>query len=175
MTRTAIALPIADLSAYARNLARELDPAPGHLTLLNKLAKAAGFRNFQHLRASQKAESALAPKPEPLADLTRVTAALRHFDAQGRMTTWPARTQIQHLCLWALWARLPKDTMTERQISQCLTTHHSFGDPAILRRTLWELRLVTRTPDSTAYTRIEQPPPPEARALIKALQPRLSP
>lgn len=91
------------------------------------------------------------------------------------MTIWPARTALQHLCLWALWARLSKDTMTERQISQALTAMHSFGDPAILRRTLWELRLVNRTPDSTAYTRVERPPTLEARALIRALQPRLTP
>lgn len=59
MPKTTIPLPIADLSAYARSLAKLLDPAPSHLSLLNTLAKAAGFRNFQHLRASQKAGDAL--------------------------------------------------------------------------------------------------------------------
>ena len=174
MPKTAISLPIADLSAYARTLAKYLNPAPSHLTLLNALAKSAGFRNFQHLRASQKAQDSLAPQPAPLADLTRMQAALRHFDAAGKMITWPARTAIQHLCLWALWARLPKDCLTERAISQTLITHHHFGDPAILRRTLCELHLVTRTPDARCYQRQERPPPPEALALIKALQPRLN-
>lgn len=83
MPRTAIALPIPDLSDFARNLAREFEEPPGHLTLLNKLARAAGFRNFQHLRASLKSGEALTASPEPLADLTRVEAALRHFDAAG--------------------------------------------------------------------------------------------
>lgn len=176
MTRTAIELPIPDLAAFARQLGAELPaPQPGHLSLLNMLARASGFRNFQHLRASQKAGAELASAPpQPLADLTRVQAALRHFDVTGHMTSWPARTAIQHLCLWALWARLPKGTMAERQISRVLTAHHSFGDPAILRRTLWELRLVVRTPDSTVYQRVEQPPQPEARALIRALAPRLT-
>ncbi len=174
MTRPTISLPIADLSAYARALAKELGQAPSHLTLLNKLAKAAGFRNFQHLRASQRAGLTLdPPPPQALPDLTRVSAALRHFDDAGKMTTWPARTAIQHLCLWALWSRLPKDLMTERQISQTLAQHHHFGDPAILRRTLCELHLVARTPDVSTYRRLEHPPPPEARTLIKALQPRL--
>ena len=173
MPKTTIPLPIADLSAYARSLAKLLDPAPSHLSLLNTLAKAAGFRNFQHLRASQKAGDALTPQPDPLADLTRVSAALRHFDAAGKMISWPARTAIQHLCLWALWARLPKESLSERAISQTLITHHDFGDPAILRRTLCELRLVTRTSDASCYERQECPPPPEAMALIKALQPRL--
>ena len=173
MTRPTIPLHIADLSAYARSLAKELGQAPSHLTLLNKLAKAAGFRNFQYLRASEKAGQTLAPTPQALPDLTRVSAALRHFDNAGKMTTWPARTAIQHLCLWALWARLPKEMLTERQISQTLTQHHHFGDPAILRRTLCELHLVTRTPDVSTYQRLERPPPPDARALITALQPRL--
>lgn len=178
MTRTTIPLPIADLSRFARSLAAELKAdlateakaePPGHLRLLNMLARASGFRNFQHLRASQKAGEALSQPPEAPPDLTRVQSALRHFDAAGLMTTWPARTAIQHLCLWALWSRLPSDVMTERQISQHLNQMHSFGDPALLRRTLCELRLVTRAPGASAYTKLPQTPPPEARALFKAL------
>ena len=181
MTRTAISLPLADLQTFARSLAAELPaPPPGHLSLLNMLARAAGFRNFQHLRASHKAGEGLAtealaePPAEPLPDLTRVAAALRHFDGTGQMTSWPARTAVQHLCLWALWSRLPKDVLSERQISQHLDAAHSFGDAALLRRTLIELHLVTRSTGSTAYTRIERPPTPEARALIRALCPKLA-
>ena len=129
MTRTAIELPIADLSHFARSLAPQLPDPPGHLSLFNILARAAGFRNFQHLHASQKAGEALTAAPGPLPDLTRVTAALRHFDATGQMISWPGRTTLQHLCLQALWARLPKETMTERQISAAPNTMHSFGDP----------------------------------------------
>lgn len=175
MTRTTIALPIADLSGFARHLAAELPEPPGHLSLLNMLSRASGFRNFQHLRASQKAGDSLARPAGPPPDLTRVQAALRHFDASGQMTSWPARTAIQHLCLWALWSRLPRETMTEGQISQNLTRMHRFGDPAILRRTLCELHLVSRSLGSTEYLRIERPPTPEARALIRSLHPRLTP
>ena len=173
MTKTAIALQVPDLTAFARSLSRELTPPPGHLALLNMLARAAGFRNFQHLRASHKAGARLSPEPAPLPDLTRVQSALRHFDVAGQMTTWPSRTGVQHLCLWALWARLPKGPLTERQISDLLNRWHAFTDAAILRRTLCALDLVIRSPGGTEYIRQERPPTPEARALIRALQPRL--
>jgi len=92
------------------------------------------------------------------------------------MTSWPARTAVQHLCLWALWSRLPRGThLSERQISEHLTAWHGFGDPAILRRTLVELGLVTRSPGAAAYRRIERPPTPEAAALIRRLHARLGP
>jgi hypothetical protein len=176
MTRTPLPLAIEDLSAFARALHRELqspelpDTKPlGHVSLLNRLSRAAGFRNLQHLRASAKAGASLA-QTTAQPDMTRVAQALRHFDGQGRLATWPSRTNIQHLALWALWSRLPRGvSMTERQISARLTQWHLFGDPAILRRTLFELRLISRSPSCTDYTRIEQPPPPEAVALIRHL------
>ena len=171
MTRTPLPLAIEDLSTFARALHRELQsPEPlGHLSLLNRLSRAAGFRNLQHLRASAKAGADMA-EPRPRADLTRVGQALRHFDAMGRLATWPSRTNIQHLSLWALWSRLPQHVqMTEREISQHLNRWHLFGDPAILRRTLFELKLISRGPDCTDYRRIDQPPTPEAVALIRHL------
>ena len=47
-------LVIEDLSTFARALHRELQsPEPlGHVSLLNRLSRAAGFRNLQHLRHS---------------------------------------------------------------------------------------------------------------------------
>jgi hypothetical protein len=170
MTRIPLSLPVADLSAFARALHRELPAVPGHLSLMNMLARAAGFRNLQHLRASAKAGATLAAHAAPAADLTRVQAALRFFDKQGRMSSWPSRTNIQHLCLWVLWSRLPRgESLTERQISARLTEWHLFGDPAILRRTLVELGLVSRAEGASAYLRIERQPTPEATALIRQL------
>lgn len=172
MTRTPLPLTTPDLSTFARALHRQLDLPPGHLALMNSLARAAGFRNLQHLRASAKAARALAIPPQT-PDLTRVQAALRHFDTQGRLASWPASTATQHLCLWALWSHLPRgEAMTERQISAVLTQWHQFGDPAILRRTLVELRLVTRNPDCTQYLRQELKPTAEALALIRQLHRR---
>lgn len=175
MTRTQLPLAIEDLSTFTRALHAQIaaTPEPGHLSLMNMLARAAGFRNLQHLQASVKAAEALARPAPRTADLTRVAQALRFFDAQGRLATWPSKTTIQHLCLWALWARLPQhESLTERQFSAHLNRWHLFGDPAILRRTLWELKLISRSPDCQDYRRIDQPPPPEALALIRQLHDR---
>ncbi|MEZ5756035.1 MAG: DUF2087 domain-containing protein [Paracoccaceae bacterium] len=45
------------------------------------------------------------------------------------------------------------ESFTERQISARLDAHHSFGDAAILRRTMIELKLLSRTPDGRDYRR----------------------
>jgi hypothetical protein len=171
MTRVLQPLAIADLSDFAKLLQRQLDQdaKPSHLSLLNMLARAGGFQNFQHLRAQTEGAARIAAVPV-MPDMKRVETALRYFDAAGQMHSWPAKTQVQHLCLWGIWSRLPaRVAMTERQISVELNQCHGFGDAAILRRTLVELRLVSRTVDCTAYTRVEQAPNTEAAALIHAL------
>lgn len=174
MTRTQIPLHVEDISLFARGLARELPAAPGHLALLNMLARAAGYRNFQHLRAQNAAADRLA-SPPPRADLKRVEAALRCFDAAGQMALWPAKTNLQHLCMWGLWSRLPVgESLSERQISAQLAGWHLFGDAAILRRTLVELGLVTRSVGASVYQRVELPPDADAQALIRALHLRLA-
>jgi hypothetical protein len=172
MTRTTIPFQVEDISTLARSLERQMadEALPSHLTLMNMLARGAGFRNFQHLRAAAVAGAKLVSAPARLADMTRVAEVLRHFDAAGRMKSWPAKTRVQKLSLWALWSRLPaRLPMTERQVSAHLTLWHLFGDAAILRRTMVETGLLTRTPDGAEYLRVEAVPDPEALALIRAL------
>jgi hypothetical protein len=176
MTKDALPLPVPDLSAFARALRRDLmacaEP-PGHLALMNMAARAAGFRNVQHLRASASAQLRLDSPAAPAPDHARIEATLRHFDGQGRLASWPARTALQHLAVRALWARLPPRTsLTERQFSAVLSDWHGFGDPPILRRTMVELGLVTRSPDCRDYQRVEVQPTPEARLLIATLAQR---
>lgn len=179
MTREILSLPVADLSAFVKSLRREMEglpgfPAqgPGHLALMNMAARAAGFRNVQHLRASLSARKRLEaePVPAPAADAARVEALLRHFDDQGRLLRWPSKTVLQHLAVRVLWARLPpRVTMDERAFSALLNRWHLFGDAPILRRTMVELGLITRSADCRDYCRIEAPPEPEARAVIGLL------
>ncbi len=55
MPRDAIPLTIPDTAAFARALRNALaaEPAlPGHLAFLGHIARAAGWQNWQHLRAS---------------------------------------------------------------------------------------------------------------------------
>jgi hypothetical protein len=170
MTRDILPLTVADLAVFARNLRRDWpsDP-PGHLTLMNLLARAGGFRNFQHLRANTLAAGRLS-RPTPLVDHVEVERLARHFDAEGRLVRWPGRTAVQHKVLWVLWSHLPRGVlMTEPQISARLNDWHLFGDAAIIRRTLVEQGLITRSADCKDYGRVEREPSPESLALIRAV------
>ena len=173
MPRTPIAIALPDVSAVARFFVREmarLGRSPGHVEMLNLLARAAGFRNYQHLKArnGERREALHAGAVDPMSD--RIESALRCFDARGTMLRWPTRAGCQALCLWALWARLPKGrSFDEREISQRLTQLHTFGDPAMLRRELIGAGLFTRALDCRDYQRVDRPPPPEAAMLIRTL------
>lgn len=166
------------MSALARSLRAQLagrEHAPGHVELLNMLARAAGHRNYQHFRARAAAQGRLGEEPPTaeLVDHQRVERTTRHFDAQGRLVRWPARASQQQLCLWALWAAIPAgETFSERQINEFLDERHLFGDHALLRRALYDAGLVFRTADVRIYRRIERRPPPEALALLRHLKPR---
>ena len=178
MSKDSLILPVADLSAFTRALARQFTPdAPSHVTLMNMLARAAGFRNLQHLRAAQTAGAKLADVPPPeVVDHAQVARALAQFDTAGILRQWPARRGVQILCLWALWARLPVGlSLTERQFSATLNTLHAFGDAAILRRDMVALGLIRRNADGSDYQRLESRPPSEARALIRQLASRMKP
>ncbi|HCL66225.1 MAG TPA: hypothetical protein DIC56_15580 [Rhizobium sp.] len=173
MSRTMHPYQAPDMSALARMLKRELDgreDKPGHVELLNILAKAAGYRNYQHMKASDAARERMAdtqPQPE-IVDYRRVEAAMRCFDAEGVLLRWPARTSQQQLCLWKLWSLFPSDCdLSEPQVNDLLKRYHRFGDHVLLRRELFNQGLLFRTPDCRLYRRIERRPPPDALALIR--------
>lgn len=165
MSRDTIQLTIPDLSRFAKALRAELETPPSHLETLGLLARAAGYRNYQHLRAAHE--------PAPLADQKRVARALAHFDGQGQLMRWPGKTQIQALCLWAIWAQIPaRESFSERQISTRIDACCLFKDAAQIRRSMIENRMLTRTLDGAVYTRLEQAPSPEGKALIAQLNGR---
>ena len=154
-----------------------LGQVPSHVQLLNMLAKANGHANFQHLRGSAEAGPAVTEMPmltpreaEPEPDLKRAKRAAGYFDRQGRLESWPAKTNLQELCLWALWARLPAEqSFTELEISALIDGWHLFGDRALLRRELVDYGMVRRTQNGREYRRVEQRPPAELRAVLGAI------
>ncbi|WP_371347148.1 DUF2087 domain-containing protein [Ancylobacter sp. IITR112] len=179
MSRLHLAYEAPDISALARTLHQgiaALGHAPGHVELLNLLARGAGYRNFQHLRADRAARARLAlpaPPPAPPADHTRCEKALRLFDPQGRLVRWPKKRNQQILCLWLLWSRLPSgEVFPERRMNELLNAEHLFGDHALLRREMVEFGLFRRTPDGREYSRIEREPPPEMAKLAALLRQR---
>lgn len=171
MSKQIHSLMVADLSAFAKTLREQIaghDGTPSHVEMLTMLARAAGFRNYQHFKAIN---DDVAPA-EPV-DLTLVEKVSRHFDAEGVLMRWPAKNNLQPLCLWALWARMePGRNYADAENTQLLNAWASFGDHALLRRSMVDMGYVSRTPDGRVYRRIEQKPPAELSALMKRITPK---
>lgn len=174
MPRKMVSVHVRDVSHFTKALRSQLHDAsdvPGHLALMNMVARAAGFANHQHLCAVQA----------PLGDQDAAALtdefnnrlferALKRFDAHGQLESWPARGSVQKLCLWGLWAMLPaRLSLSEKEVNERLNRLHSFSDPATLRRNLVEAGLMRRAKDGSDYRRIECRPPAEARELVKHL------
>lgn len=190
-TRELVPLYAADASIFCKNLRQHLNEAglaaPGHLTLLNMLARSAGHRNFQSLRAAPPpgpllreastpvAAPAKAPRVKALCLPRGNTApplirkAIGQFDDQGRLMRWPTQFAVQQLAIWALWTRLPaKKSMTEREVNEYLDRQNTFGDPVTLRRELINARLMTRTIDCRDYRKVARRPDATGAAFLAA-------
>lgn len=182
MPRTETPLHAPDISAFAKTLARELKTAhdtlnrlPGHVELLNMLARASGHRNFQSLKARPPAAPpAAAAAPAAPAELSDTAQrALRQFDAQGRLTRWPIKYSVQRLMLWGLWMRFDgKRRYTEREVNEVLKAWHLFGDHCTLRRELVEMKMLERSDGGAQYRKLPRRPDTEAMALMRALRER---
>ncbi len=142
MTRTALPYSAPDLSALARLLERAIldhqtthGRLPGHVEMMNLLARGAGRRNLQELQAQAArtapgradADAAQVPPPPgpdlwfdapelldpvttPVEGLAprlseRAAKTLKCFDFSGRLTRWPPKLSQQRLALWVLWTR----------------------------------------------------------------------
>lgn len=178
MSRSAIPFAVDDISALARSLEKDLTAngsGPGHVKLLNMLARGAGFRNFQHLRAQIAAEDRLSappPPPKPV-DAARLEKLVRYFDAAGTLVRWPGKDSQRTPVLRVLWSRIaPRRSFSEPDINVLLNAAHSFGDPALLRREMFDRGMLWRTTDGRAYRRIEGKPAALELALIRVIRAR---
>ncbi|MBX3605000.1 MAG: DUF2087 domain-containing protein [Piscinibacter sp.] len=184
MPRTDVPLHAADISRFAKALARDLKQTqtqaqrlPGHVELLNMLARAAGHRNYQSLKARPGPTPSvrLADPPATVAPaLTEpATRALRQFDADGRLLRWPNKFSVQRLMLWGLWMRFDaRRRYSEAEVNAILNAWHGFGDHCTLRRELVNHRLLSRRSDGSEYRKLPRRPEPEAMALMRALRAR---
>ncbi|MEW6705114.1 MAG: DUF2087 domain-containing protein [Pseudomonadota bacterium] len=179
--RESVPLMAPDLSQFARTLGRSLkerhaaqaDP-PGHVELMNLLARAAGHRNLQSLRAA-----ALRPLPRPARAPDEPAAtpplganarkALQQFDASGRLVRWPHKFSVQRLAMWALWTHFDgRRVYTEREVNEILKAWHTYGDHVTLRRELINHRLMTRKSDCSEYRKLPVRPDEEVRWFLHA-------
>lgn len=188
-----------DLSQFAKLLRSELathlarEPrVPSHVQLLNMLARAAGHRNVQALKAQSPAvpaspsgevseaaplepppgRSGTPASPAPLLGPT-AQKALSQFDEWGRLQRWPTRFAVQRLAMWGLWLRFDgARTYTEREVNEILKAWVTYGDHVTPRRELVEMGLLGRKPDCSSYWKEPRRPEDEVRALLQALRQR---
>jgi hypothetical protein len=198
MTRTVVPYAASDLSALARLLERALADhqithgrLPGHVEMMNLLARGAGRRNLQDYQASvAHAPVAATPAcadawfdapvidapaagPAPAAPALSIHAkkALAHFDAAGRLERWPQKLSVQTLAMWVLWTRFDaRRVYTEAQVNHVLKAWHLYGDHATLRRELINHELLTRKSDCSEYRKLPLEPDDEVRSLLQALR-----
>ncbi|MBI4798993.1 MAG: DUF2087 domain-containing protein [Desulfarculus sp.] len=177
MSRTVLPLHAEDISALARSLRGQLatcQQPPSHLEMLNMLARANGYRNFQHLRSQVSVPERVpgpqpAPSPPPV-DAVKLKRLARFFDDQGRLLRWPGKLSQRVACLWVIWSKLPpRQRLSPEEVRRMLEGWHLFGDHALLRRFLCDLGLAGHTAEGREYWRVERQPPPEALALIRHL------
>ncbi len=184
----AVAYYVENLSTLAKALRDQFEPfakaatMPSHVQLLNWLARAAGHRNYQALRAA-----ALTPGARPLlppvgatpasafdATLsTHAAKALTQFDERGRLTRWPNKFAVQRIALWALWQRFDaRRSYSEREVNAVINTWATYGDHATLRRELINMKLLGRKSDCSEYWKEPQRAGDEVRAFLRALRER---
>ena len=186
MSRDLVPLHAADLSSFAKSVRGEIADRlergaglPSHVEMLNLLARAAGHRNVQALRAAPQPAAVPVRTPAPAKgpkhpELSETAdRALRQFDERGVLTRWPTKFAVQRVVIWGLW--LPFDakrTYTEREVNGVLNAHHAFGDHCLLRRELIEMKLLARTTGGVQYHKLAARPEPEVAAFLKALRAR---
>lgn len=171
---------VADISALARSLHDQMESLgrqPSHLELLNMLARGAGFQNFQHLKAKSDETRRVDPAAPEVAmsgvDLGYVQKVARLFDDEGRMTHWPSKEKQAILCMWYMWSKVPPgQTYAEKDFNAVINAWHLFGDHALIRRSMFEMKLIDRTRQGRDYRRIEQDPPAELSVLVANLEKR---
>lgn len=69
---------------------------------------------------------------------------------------WPTKHSKKRLVLEYLATKFEaQKTYTEREVNVLLNQHHTFGDPALLRRMMFGAKLLGRTQDCRAYWLME--------------------
>ena len=93
---------------------------------------------------------------DPTHSLPAVSEKLsRYLDAEGRLKGWPSKRSDQLDALRYLASRLPEGVeWSERELNALLKSLHTFGDWALLRRDLYDVRLIDRSLDGRRYWKL---------------------
>ena len=87
-------------------------------------------------------------------DLETEELVARYLDPSGRLRTYPAKRRAQQAVLEWLGVRFEAGKRySEQEVNDILDGAHSFGDPALLRRELFDRGHMERTADGSSYWR----------------------
>ena len=176
MPKISVPYAAADISDVAKTLKSALDqrheagrPPPSHVELLNLLARAAGARNFQTLKAAPPPTQAAAQAPAAIGLTPIARKTLMQFDDAGRLVRLPNKLSVQQMAMWVMWMRFAaRRDYTEKEVNAILNSQHTFGDPATLRRELVNMKLLGRESDCSRYWKEPRRPDADARAFLQA-------
>lgn len=92
---------------------------------------------------------------------------LKNFlDAAGRLTAFPSKHKMKVYALCFLADKFDKDRIyTEKEVNELLNEWHTFGDPATLRRELYNHRFIDRDASGGSYWL--EPIQPDVEEMIK--------
>jgi hypothetical protein len=185
MSRVPLGFVVPDASLFAKSLGASLktrhaagSPPPGHVELLNLMARALGHRNLQSLQAAPPPALPEAPlasedKPLPLTLSDNARKALMQFDSRGRLIRWPHKFSVQKLAMWVLWTLFDgRRVYSEKEVNEVLKAANDFGDHVTLRRELINHQLLARKSDCSEYRKLSPRPDDETRALLQAWRTR---
>lgn len=82
-----------------------------------------------------------------------------YVDDQGKFYRFPGKRQKKKQALMLEFLAnqfLPEKIYSEKEVNEILNQHHSFEDPATLRRLMFGSGLIGRTIDGKAYWRVTE-------------------
>jgi hypothetical protein len=85
------------------------------------------------------------------------TGITKYLDDEGRVKIWPSRRnrRYQLEVLKYLSAKFETNTSyTEKEVTKLIDENHTFDDPVMLRREMFEANLLGRKIDGLVYWRI---------------------
>ena len=96
-----------------------------------------------------------------------LTHILRNFlNSDGKLTGFPAKRKMKLYALLYLAGKIaPGRDYSEREVNEMLLDWHTFGDPATLRRELYDYHFLDRSRDGSVYRLAQKQPTPEELGL----------
>ena len=85
------------------------------------------------------------------------TGIAKYLDEEGRVKVWPSRRSRKYRLEVLNYLASKFETniyYTEKEVTKLINENHTFGDPAMLRREMFEAKLLDRKIDGSVYWRV---------------------